>query len=254
MPNRQTRVDFSCILFQAVHHTQYKLKARIMKGMTLQNTSRNGRAMELYLFRHGEAESQEKEAKLSKVGRLQAEETAILLLIEINVQGGGLLKMIHSPTPRAKETFDIMLRTIEANMGHQLRVLHPRIATALEAGGVIGPLLKRGIPYEETVEYWLCNPHTVDGKSPDIIGKKSEKIIRRLKRTADRLPAGVKIFYVGVTHEIPQAGLLYRVTGKKLSELGGGIKNCESIRVNLGTGSEAPPCLYFRGFQVDLAV
>lgn len=215
------------------------------------------RAVELYLIRHGEAESQEKDAKLSEKGRLQAAEAATLLFTEISAQGSGLLKIVHSPTPRAKETFDIMMEVITGNVGSRdprLRVCRPHVASALEAGGVIGPLMKRGIPYEETVEYWLSNPETVEGRSPFVIAERSRKVIRRLKKMADRLPSGVKIFYVGITHEIPQAALLLKASGKKLSELGGSIENCERIRIDVGTGSTEQPRLYFRGFQMDLPV
>lgn len=230
---------------------------RFLRGVEASKEKKGtGREVDLYLIRHGEAESQEKNAKLSSKGRLQAEIAAFCLLSDIWSQGGGLLKFCNSPTPRAQETSDIMQakiqKIIESSKNSPIKLYNPRVTTSLEAAGVIGPLMKMGIPYEKAIEHWLTNPEVVEGKTPRVIYKRLQEFLRRGQRLADRLPPGEKIFYIGVTHEVPQVALLNQVSGKTLKEFGGSIQNCELIRIGLKGKSEEGAIIKFRNLEMKI--
>lgn len=230
---------------------------RFLKGAEASKEKKGtGREVDLYLIRHGEAESQEKNAKLSSRGRLQAEIEALCLLSDIWSQGGGLLKFYNSPTPRAQETSAIMRakaqKVIESSEHSPIKLYNPRAAKSLEAAGVIGPLMKMGVPYEKAIEHWLTNPEAVQDKTPQVIFERLKEFLRRGQKLADRLPEGEKIYYIGVTHEVPQAALLNQISGKTLNELGGNIKNCEPMRIELKGKSEEGATIKFRDLEMKI--
>ena len=230
---------------------------RFLRGIKEKKEKKvTGREVDLYLIRHGEAESQEKSAKLSSKGGLQAEVAALCLLSDIWSQGGGLLKLFNSPTPRAKETSDIMQtkiqKIIESAKHSPINLYNPRITASLEAAGVIGPLMKMGIPYEKTIEHWLMNPEAVEGKTPQVIYKHLQEFLHRGQRSADRLPPGEKIYYIGITHEVPQAALLHQASGKTLNELGGSIKNCELMKIKFEGKSKEAAIIEFRDKEMKI--
>lgn len=230
---------------------------RFLKGIEDSKEKKGtGREVDLHLIRHGEAESQEKNAKLSSRGRLQAEVEALCLLADIWSQGGGLLKYFNSPTPRAKETADIILaktqKIIESSKYSPIKLYNPSATTSLEAAGVIGPLMKMGIPYEKSIEHWLTNPEAVKGKTPRVIYERLQEFLRRGQKLADRLPMGEKIYYIGVTHEVPQAALLHQTSGMTLNELGGSIQNCEPIKIEFKGKSEEDATIKFRDKKMKI--
>src|SRR3989338_6866626 len=77
------------------------------------NEIQKGRDIELYLFRHGQAENQGLEAGLTVQGVEQAKEAAKNLLTRIIEAGGGVIKFMSSPVKRAKQTSEIMQQTIQ---------------------------------------------------------------------------------------------------------------------------------------------
>src|SRR3989338_854754 len=216
----------------------------------------NGREIDLYLIRHGEAESQEKTAKLSSKGKLQAEVATLRILSDIWSQGGGLLKFQNSPTLRAQETCDIMRTTsqriVESSEHSPIKLYDSRQSKFLEAAGVIGPLMKMGVPYEEAVEHWLTNPEVVEGKTPRIIYEHLREYLRRGQKLADLYPKREKTYYIGVTHEVPLAALLSQISGRTLDELGGSIQNCESTEIGLKGKSGESPTIRFRGKEMKI--
>jgi broad specificity phosphatase PhoE len=213
-----------------------------------------GRNIDLYLFRHGEAEDKSLEAGLSERGVEQAKEAAKNLLTRVIGAGGGVIKFISSPVKRAKQTSDIMRQTIQETITEehldQVRLMTSRDRDTLKAGGVIGPLTEQGV--DDPVNYWLENPDTLEGKSPKEIAARVQGVIDTLQKIADRLPQGEKIFYIGITHEVPQAALLNDKSGKTLNELSGNIQNCESIEIKLKGGSDTKkPEILFRGQSIQ---
>lgn len=213
-----------------------------------------GREVDVYLFRHGEAVGEGTDAELSPQGVEQAKKTISDLLKQITEKGGGAVKFISSPVRRAAQTAEIMQSTLEQSIAEQgiqnIRILSPRTREVLKAAGVIGPLKQQGI--ENPIEYWLNNPESLEGKSPQKLAEQMRELIVFLKKVADRLPPGEKIYYVGVTHEVPQAALLNQLTGKTLEELGGGIKNCEPITIQLEGKSDHNPKITFRDLHLEL--
>ena len=170
---------------------------------------------------------------------------------QVRGHGGGWIKLLHSPTPRAAETFAIMHEELQRlSLSSNVYLFkNTRVSTRIEAGGVIGPLMKRGIPYEETVEHWLAHPDSIPGRTPMDIAGRIGKLIDIIARLAKRIALGPPIYYIAVTHEIPQAGFLYKITGKRLSQMGGGIRNCESLVIKFSTGQIT---LEFRDQSIEL--
>jgi len=213
-----------------------------------------GREIDFYLFRHAEATGGGIDAEVTEQGKEQAVEAAENLLQRIIQEGGGVIKFLSSPVRRAGQTAEIMQSTLKKLLAEQgienIRLMNPHDREALRAAGVIGPLKQRGI--DNPIEYWFRNPESLEGKSPQKTAEQLRKIIDSLQRMADRLPSGEKIYYIGVTHEVPQAALLHQVTGKTLDELGGGIKNCESIKVELRGKSDEIPTVSFRDSQMKV--
>ena len=130
----------------------------------------------LYLTRHGEAESQEKDAVLSALGRFQARHAALRLSLDLwesDWRPNPLVQFYYSPIARAVETHQIMHDRVRTN--HEYFPLQVRGAmeeSRIRSGGVIGSLMKSGIPYKECVEHWLCNPGKYNVPTPDEICKK----------------------------------------------------------------------------------
>lgn len=213
-----------------------------------------GREIELYLFRHAEASDQGVDAELTERGKEQAKEAAQNLVRQIIEQGGGVIKFLSSPVKRAKQTSEIMQQTIHEILSEQqvknIRLMSPRDRETLKAAGVIGPLKQSGI--DDPVDYWLRNPEILEGKSPSKIAERLHEIINLLQKVADRLSSGEKIYYIGVTHEVPQAALLYQTSGKTLNELGGNIQNCELMKIELKGKSEEGATIKFRDKEMKI--
>ncbi len=211
-----------------------------------------GREVELRFIRHAEAEDQSIDAALTQIGREHAKEKAIEILSEIVQNGGGLIKFLTSPVRRAQETQSIMEGTIRERIAQEhienVDILISRTRQSIQAGGVIGPLAKEGI--EDPVEYWLQNPNVLEGKEPENIAERLNKIVRISNRVSEGLPEGRKIYYLAITHEVPQAAFLNQITGKTLNELGGGMENCEDIRVNLSGIPDEVPKVIFRKEEI----
>lgn len=213
-----------------------------------------GREINAYFLRHGEAEGGDEDAVLSERGRQQAREAISGLLEQIEKQGGGAVKFFFSPTRRARETGEEMENTARKILSEKpypkIRLMAPHGRVELRSAGVIGPLREAGI--KDPIEHWLNNPEVLEGKNPKVFAERLTSLLNVLKKVADRLPAGEKIHYICVTHEVPQAALLNRVTGKTLNQLGGNINNCEALRVNIKGKTEEAPKIIFRGKQTDL--
>lgn len=194
-----------------------------------------GRKIDFYLFRHAEAYEQGLNSELTEKGERQAAEAAQNLLEKIILDGGGVIKFLSSPVRRAKRTLEIMQCNIQEMLTKQkienVRLMTSRDNEALRTAGVIDPLRKRGI--EDPIDYWLKNPDVLEGKDPSSMANRLREVINSLSKLANRLPAGEKIYYVGITHEAPQAALLNQLSRQTLNELGGSIHNCESMKVEL---------------------
>lgn len=226
----------------------------IPKNIESKEVAPKGRDIELYLFRHAEASNQGLESELTGQGKEQAKKAAQDLLTQIIEQGGGVIKFLSSPVKRAKQTSEIMQQVIQEIITDKhlenIRLMTPREREALKAAGVLGPLKGWGI--DDPVDYWLENPDVIEGKSPTETAKTLQEVIDLLQKMANRLPHGEKIYYVGITHEVPQAALLNQVSGKTLNELGGNIQNCESIRVGLKGGSDEESAIVFRNQRITI--
>ena len=198
--------------------------------------------------------SREIELYLSERGIEQAKVAAQNLVREITEQGGGVVKFVSSPTKRAKQTSVVLQQTISEILSKEqinnIRLMNPRDRESLKAAGVIGPLMKRGI--DDPVDYWLKNPETLEGKSPSKTAERLYEMIDRLQKMANRLSPGEKIYYIGVTHEVPQAALLNQTSGKTLSDLGGKVKNCEWLKVEMNGRSEEGATIKFRGEEMKI--
>lgn len=217
-------------------------------------------SLEVNLIRHAEATSQDSDAPLSEQGKLQAEVAALRLLADTWSKGGGILKAYFSPVARAQETFEIIntvSQTVVSHAGEQspIQLYSPRKRDTLRAAGVIGPLISKGIPYEETVNYWLNNPKVIAGKSPEDIYDVFKQFLISQARLAERLPPGGNIHQLGITHEVPLVALLNHVyPNQTLAELGGQIRNCESIDVRIDKDSTGIAKLHFREKEADLSL
>lgn len=231
-----------------------------------------GRDIAFYLFRHAQATGQESEAELTEQGRKQAEEAAENLLEHIIEQGGGIIKFLSSPTTRAKQTAEIIQRVIskiiiDKNVQNVRLITStqnlqnvrlttptpPRKHDALKSGGVVRTLKKLNI--DDPMDHWLQHPDVLEGKSPAEIASRVQKIIDNLQKMADRLPRSEeKIYYVGVTHETPQAALLNQISKKTLNDFGGQMSNCESIRIELKGNTDEPPTISFRDQTIAMPV
>lgn len=217
---------------------------------------KKGRSVTLFLLRHGEAVDQSLEAELSENGVLQAKTVAKELLDQIQKEGGGTVKIISSPVKRAKQTANIIEETMNSHLSEHseipVKMMHQRERDALKAGGVIGPLMKQGIEYEQTVQYWLENPEIVPGRTPKKIADTIRAVVMKLEKMSERLPTGEKIYYLGITHEIPQAALLFQEIGKTPRDFGGNVKNCEAIKIEMSGGKNESPILTFRDDRIEL--
>ena len=233
-----------------------KISNEVIARNNIENkeTTPKSRGIEFYLFRHAEAADQGVDAELTERGEKQAEEAAQNLVRQIIEQGGGVIKFLSSPVKRAKRTSEIMQQTISEILSEQqiknMRLMNPRDREALKAAGVIGPLKQRGI--DDPINYWLNNPEILEGKSPSKIAEPLHEVIDFLQKMADRLPSGEKIYYIGVTHEVPQAALLNQTSGKTLEELGGNIQNCESMKIELKGNSKEMPTIKFRDKEIKI--
>lgn len=211
-----------------------------------------GREIDFYLFRHAEASGEGLNSELTERGKEQAAKAAQDLLEQIIQKGGGVIKFLSSPVRRAKITSEIMQNAIQEIITErqikEVRLMSPRDREALRAAGVIGPLKERGI--DDPIDYWLKNPDALEGKNPTETAQKLQEMISFFQKVADRLPAGEKIYYIGVTHEVPQAAFLHEISGQTLNELGGNIQNCESIKVELVGKSEECAIIKFRNKEM----
>ncbi len=211
-----------------------------------------GRGIDFYLFRHAEASGEGLDSELTERGKEQATKAAQNLLEQIIQNGGGVIKFLSSPVRRAKVTSEIMQHAIRETLAKQqikdVRLMSPRDRDALRAAGVIGPLKERGI--DDPIDYWLKNPDALEGKSLTETAQKLQGMINFFQKIADRLPAGEKIYYIGVTHEVPQAAFLHEVSGQTLNELGGNIQNCESIKIELVGKSDEGAIIKFRNEEM----
>lgn len=213
-----------------------------------------GREVDFYLFRHAEASGEGLDSELTERGKDQAIKAAQNLLEQIIQGGGGVIKFLSSPVRRAKVTSEIMQHAIQEILVERqikdIRLISPRDRDALRAAGVIGPLKERGV--DDPIDYWLKNPNALEGKCPSEIARKLQEMISFFQKIADRLPAGEKIYYIGVTHEVPQAALLHKVGGRTLNELGGNIQNCESIKIELVGKSDKGASIKFRNEEMKI--
>lgn len=213
-----------------------------------------GREIDFYLFRHAEASGEGTDAEITEQGKEQTKEAARSLFQKIIQEGGGVIKFLSSPVRRAKETSEIMQFTLQEILTQQkirnLRLMTPRDREALRAAGVIGPLRQRGI--DDPIEHWLKNPKSLEGKSPQKTAEELQAIVDLMQKIADRLPKGERIYYIGITHEVPQAALLHQVSGKTLNELGGNIRNCESMKIELKGKSEKGATIKFRDLEMKI--
>lgn len=177
----------------------------------------------VYLVRHGEAESQEKDARLSERGRLQAKCAALRILDDAWMQDERLhVQLAFSPVGRAVETHDIIRAALIAESPSRMTIGTSSADERIQAGGVIGPLIKSGIPYELSVEHWLRNPTCIPGKEPDVITARVEQFLRAaMQEQADVI--------VGVTHEIPLAAYIQKVFRREPNACG--VLNGEWIKV-----------------------
>jgi broad specificity phosphatase PhoE len=210
--------------------------------------------IELYLFRHAEALDQGLDSELTEQGIAQAKEAAEALIKEIIDRGGGIIKFLSSPIKRARQTSQIMQQVIKGILFQQhldsIRLLRPRDRNVLRAAGVVGALMERGIA--DPVNYWLHNPEALDGKNPGKTALELLKFIETLRKVSDRLPSGERIFYIGITHDAPLAALLNRLSGNDLNELGGNLKNCESMRIEIMGKSEKGAVVHFRDKEMRI--
>src|SRR3989344_4469052 len=217
---------------------------------------KKGRQVTLLLLRHGEAIDQSLEAELSENGVLQAKTVAKELLDQIQREGGGIVKIISSPVKRAKQTANIIEETMNSQLSEHneipVKMMHQRERDALKVGGVIGPLMNEGIAYEETVQYWLENPEIVPGRTPKKIADTVREVIAKLEKMSERLPSGEKIYYLGITHEIPQAALIFQELGNTPKDLGSNIGNCEAIKIEMSGKKGESPVLTFRNDRIEL--
>lgn len=214
------------------------------------------RRTELILMRHGQATSQEKTAVLSELGKQQAREAAERLLSEILNQGGGILKIVKSPVKRAVETGNIVEQTIERLISERgvtnVRLLKSTATTRspLRAPGLM-PRLKK-FNEQDPVGHWLKHPEILNDATPEIIVAELQKTISTMQAVNSKLNPNDHLFYVAVTHEIPQAALLNKVTGKNLDELGGGVKNCETVTITFTDDPKTATELSFRNEKVSI--
>lgn len=209
------------------------------------------RHVEVHIFRHGEAEGEKREAHLTKEGRKQSMVAAENLLKNIKAEGGGVIKIFYSPLVRALETAKIFEEAINKLLqkepdefqGTHLMKTHPR--EKLTGLGAYGELKKRGI--EDPVEYWLQNPKAIKGKNPELLAERLLDLTETAQRVASKIGPGEPVHYVWVTHEMPIATLLHKVSGKTLKEFGGSVKNCEELILDMARVQEENPKLEFRG-------
>lgn len=213
-----------------------------------------GREIDVYFFRHGQATGQAPDAELTELGGEQAREAAETLLQKIVAEGGGVIKFLSSPVRRAVQTREIMETYISNAVTQQeirnIRLMEPRERTSMVAPGITKPLKEKGIA--DPTEYWLTHPDVLVGKNPHEVASKIQRLLRVIKKTADRLPPGEKIFYAPVLHEPVQAAFFFQATGKTPKDVGGTLRNGESFRVHIEGKSKKNPTLSFRDVEAEL--
>lgn len=221
-------------------------------------TTPKPRELELIFLRHGQSASQEINAALTEQGRRQAEEAGERILNHVVACGGGAIKIVRSPVHRAFETGDIVEQTIERLITERKLEESVHLLTStykhretLRAAGLFEKL--QSLKQPNPIEYWLEHPESIPGTTPAEISKNLQTMIATMQKVTNKLPPGEKIFYIGVTHEIPEAALLKTLTGKTPTEFGGTIKNCESISVHLTAKSNELPQIEFRGQKIEVA-
>lgn len=206
--------------------------------------------MELVLMRHGQAESQDKNAALSEQGMEQATGAARALIERIAASGGGIIKLVTSPVRRARETGEVIRRTmielLSDDKYNNVKLLESRanVREPLKAAGLMPTI--QALDRENPVQFWLEHPNVVPGKTPADMSVPIEKIVATMQQVAQKIKADVPVYYVAVTHEIPQAALLNAMTGETLTDFGGAIKNCEAITVDVTGIPGISPTFTFR--------
>ncbi|MBI2444643.1 MAG: histidine phosphatase family protein [Candidatus Magasanikbacteria bacterium] len=210
------------------------------------------RRLELILLRHGQAESQEKDAALNETGQHQAARAAEEIIEHVLAGGGGVVKIVRSSVRRAQETGAIIEETIrrliaERGLGDKIRLIESRAKTRapLVAAGIMRQL--QILNAERPVEHWIENPEILPDKKPSDVAKSLQEMTTKMQQIVNKLRPGETIYYIGVTHEIPQAAFLNTITHQTLAELGGPIKNGESFTITLSNKPNAAPVLSFRG-------
>ena len=181
----------------------------------------------IYLMRHAEAESQEKDAKLSERGRFQARHAALKLALDLwesDWPARPKVQFYYSPVGRAVETHQITHDRVRTNPDYfPVELLDSVAEERIQAGGVIGPLMKSGIAYEQTVEHWLRNPECVPGRQPRVIAARLGEFLGDcFERTDDAV-------IVAITHEIPLAAFLHQM-GYRPDACS--VRNCEWLRID----------------------
>jgi len=213
-----------------------------------------GRDIDVYVYRHAEAEDASADPEITKLGRAQAKKAGESLLEQIRSEGGGVIKILSSPALRAEQTAETMRAKMEEIIDEEelgeVKLMETRSRQALRPGGVIGELRKQGI--DDPIEHWLNNPESVEGTSPADAAEQFTEVLVKVKSLADRLPPGEKINYVIVSHEVPAAAVLNQATGKTLQEMGGDIKNCESFKVEIRGNLDESSNISFRDVEAKI--
>lgn len=220
------------------------------------------RYIEIYIFRHAEAEGEKRDANLTETGKKQARITAEGLLKEI-AQSSGVIKIFHSPILRAKQTAENFEMAMEKLIKERptdfpgIRLYKRRSREKLYGLGVYGKLkekAEKGEVGEEFIDYWLEHPETIEGKSPDIIAGRVLDLASRAEKISERLGDGEPIHYIFITHEMPLVALANKLSGKNLQELGGDIGNCEGGKIVFPDKSSEVPQFIFRDKNYSLAI
>lgn len=221
--------------------------------MEARESQPNSPELNVYFYRHGEALGQGSDVDITEKGVTQARQAMDGLYNQINIEGS-LVKFVSSPIKRCVQTAEAMeqrLRElIDTNKNQSIKIMAQRKRAKVGLPGIAPTLRKLGV--EDPMEYWLTHPDVVEGKTPADISKRIEDMLKVFHKVADRVDPGTKINYVFVTHEPYHAAFINQKMGKRLSEVGGDIKNLESMKIHIKGKSEEPVKFEFRDLKVDL--
>jgi len=210
------------------------------------------------MVRHGKQERYEdNNSPLGPEGELQAKTFANEIIANCGSNDQQVvIKIKSSSQSRASRTAEIIEQELSRKIQElgltNIRILTSRESKDLKTTGALGPLMKAGIEYEDSVDEWLGNADAYpDAKKPAEAASQIKSMIKSADVLAKRIrPNGPKIVYIWVTHETGSAALLNEVTGENTEELGGSIGHLEPMKIVVSKNQE--PVVIFRDQKFSL--